>query len=303
MTESIQNALQKLQEAMVATAQAAAAVSAPPPSLEEQSTEDLLQLMTEALAEVIRRQQPDPLTQTQALGNLPVGAIVRDRHSSYRGEVILWQTADHGYYRQGETTLLAKNILAFKAFDAAEPDNPDEYRSRYGNNDYNDSNLLQWLNSVGPNWFSPQHAHDAPPTEENVSRRPYADEAGFLTSVSQRLQIESGDVFLLSAEEVGLQEGKPMQLFTDNDSRKAYPTETCVELDDEGETDEPDWWWLRTPNAASSYGSRSVYSGGTLSGIYAFIGNYGVRPALNLKSALRVTAEPDEHGVYDLVWV
>lgn len=52
-----------------------------------------------------------------------------------------------------------------------------------------------------------------------------------------------------------------------------------------------DWWWLCTPNAANSRIVRIVYSSGTLRSNNAYIGNSGVRPALNLKSGTIVSVD------------
>ena len=55
------------------------------------------------------------------------------------------------------------------------------------------------------------------------------------------------------------------------------------------------WWWLATPYSTERAGYpslvRSVYSGGTLGNSYAHVGDYGVRPALYLKSDMEV--KPD----------
>lgn len=55
------------------------------------------------------------------------------------------------------------------------------------------------------------------------------------------------------------------------------------------------WRWLITPDSTPSGGgsafARSVYSDGTLGGVDAYYGDWGVRPALYLKSDLLVSVE------------
>ena len=250
---------------------------------------------------------------TKALHELPVGAKVRDVDSKYCGSSIVWLVADHNFYDESQTTLLSERILTFKPFDAAEPNNSDEWRSDYGNNDYSVSNIHQWLNSDEGDWFKPLHEHDQAPTEDYVSSRPYVSESGFLTNLSSALMdnilfTNLGDikaqVFLLSSAEVGLSNGSKLAFFKkDYIFRKAKPTKECVEIDHEGDENEPDWWWLRTPHAGNSYYARIVNSSGTLSNSSAYYGHFGVRPALNLSSEVRVKAEPDENGIYDIVFI
>ncbi|MED1938916.1 DUF6273 domain-containing protein [Cytobacillus firmus] len=274
-------------------------------SLQLQPTEKLLNDMQSILDELKGRVT---VPATKALRDLPVGTKVVDKNTKYYGAPIIWQVADHGYYGQTLTTLLSERILTFKAFDAAEPNNPDEWRSDYGNNDYQVSNIGLWLNSYKDDWFIPLHEYDQAPTEDYVYSRPYADENGFLTNFSEDFikhinDSVIGKVFLLSVEEVGLSdEGKSLAIFTDNNSRKAKPTPECVQIDDEGSADEPDWWWLRTPYAGISVSVRSVFTSGALGSDYASYGYLGVRPALNLPSEIRVKAEPDANGIYEIVW-
>lgn len=274
-------------------------------SLQKQPTEKLINDMQSILDE-LKRRVSFPATKT--LRNLPVGAKVVDKNTKYYGAPIVWQIADHDYYEHGLTTLVSERILTFKAFDAAEPNNPDEWRSDCGNNDYLTSNIKLWLNSYKEDWFMPLHEFDQAPTEDYVYGRPYADEKGFLSNFSEDFVKHINDsvlgkVFLLSAEEVGLSDkGKPLALFVNNDSRKAKPTRECVKIDGEGLSYEADWWWLRTPNAERSNYVYYVTAYGALSDNSAFHGYNGVRPALNLPSEIRVKAEPNENGIYEIVW-
>lgn len=52
-----------------------------------------------------------------------------------------------------------------------------------------------------------------------------------------------------------------------------------------------DWWWLCTPSAADSRSVRYVGTSGTLNLSNAYIGYFGVRPALNLKSGTIISVD------------
>lgn len=52
-------------------------------------------------------------------------------------------------------------------FDAAEPSNTDKNRKLAGNNNWSLSNLRQWMNKSGLNWYTAQHIYDATPTTPN----------------------------------------------------------------------------------------------------------------------------------------
>ena len=78
---------------------------------------------------------------------LPVGALVRDKRTTYNGQPIVFRIIgqNHPDDPEDSTTIMANRILTLKAFDAAEQDNKDEDRRAYGNNRYGHSNLLRWL--------------------------------------------------------------------------------------------------------------------------------------------------------------
>lgn len=65
-----------------------------------------------------------------------------------------------------------------------EASNSNSDRKQYGNNRYQYSNLLQWLNSnaAAGAWYSAKHSADAPPTNANVwnNYNEYDAWAGFL---------------------------------------------------------------------------------------------------------------------------
>lgn len=64
-----------------------------------------------------------------------------------------------------------------KAFDTAEYRSNSRARRNHGNNFFPQSNIMQWLNSKGENWFHITHPDDNEPT--------YSCEMGFLSSFSE----------------------------------------------------------------------------------------------------------------------
>lgn len=249
---------------------------------------------------------------------------------------IVWAVADknHAGYPSGSVTLLTDQIIDLRAFDAKEASNSDGNRKNYGNNRFSVSNILQWLNSrAEANWYTDQHGQDAPPTNADTNNygTGYDDRPGFLRYFSDdeyaaimdsRLttakntvtdsggtEIVTAKVFLLSTTEVGLAneisgspEGSKLALFTDDASRIATLTPQC--FSNTLSTSKPSaiadaWhWWLRTPNASYSFHVRNVHSSGTLGYSNAFHGNFGLRPALNLTSAISVSDTTDSDGCY-----
>ena len=76
-----------------------------------------------------------------------------------------------------------KQIIDLRAFDAKEANDPDKYmyRKENGNNNWQYSNIKQFLNSDQATWYSAQHQYDAPPNSSNVSNNtPYDSHKGFL---------------------------------------------------------------------------------------------------------------------------
>ncbi len=270
----------------------------------------------------------------QPISNLSVGAKVKSPDTKYNGVPIIWLI---GHKETGRVKLVTERIITLKCFDAKEPSNPESKRKQYGNNRYSVSNIDQWLNSTaGPGaWSSARHTYDAPPNNANVwsNYNEYDAEAGFLSFFEEsfrnaildttiRVVKSSVDgegyeditrkVYLLSRMEVGLSkengvaEGSKWSLFSDNNSRKAYPTAEAVSRSEYTDSDlnasSPWYWWLRTPYAGDSYSARFVNTDGALSGNNAYSGRGGVRPALELASSILVSDSADTDGAYILIW-
>ena len=268
------------------------------------------------------------------IGSLPVGAVVKSLGTTYNGVVIRWLVG-HQDTANGRTKLITEKIITLKCFDAKEASNPDTGRRYDGNNRYSQSNIDQWLNSaagVGA-WYSARHTYDAPPNYANVNYNAYDAEAGFLSNfeesfrnaildttirVAKNYLTDGGGyeditrkVYLLSNTEVGLSnengvaEGSKWDLFSDNNSRIAYPTAEAVSRSEyiSGglKASSPWYWWLRTPLAGYSNNARSVNTDGTLHSYSAHYGFVGVRPALELNSRIPVSDTPDTDGAYIII--
>lgn len=277
---------------------------------------------------------------SKTLGSLPNGALVKDTGTLYYGKPIVWKIADKGHtgYPSGSVTLITEKIITLKCVDAIESGNSDSNRRSYGNNRYSLSNIDKWLNSdaAAGKWWAATHSADAAPTNANVwsNYNEYDAQAGFLNGFSANMKaallnttitvakntVTDGGgsetitrkLFLASTTEVGLTnennvaEGSKLAIFSDNNSRLAYPTAEAVN-NSEYKTSglaagSPWWWWLRTPYASDSYYVRSVYTGGTLHNANAYDGLRGVRPLCNLKSEILVSDNTDSDGAYTIIW-
>jgi hypothetical protein len=278
-----------------------------------------------------------PVNSTKMLSELPVGALVMDPNTKIYDNPIVWQVGDHNHagYPANSTTLVAANIIKIMCFDGMEAGSSDSDRQTYGNNRYAFANLRQWLNKSGTNWYSAMHGADAPPSLANTNGyNGYDTVAGFLTTFSANMRaalldttltvakatVDGGGsetvtdkVFLLSKAEVGLgaengiNEGSLLALFNSADSsRIAYPTADAVS----GSTftspylaTSKGWHYcLRSPYASCSDYVRLVFMDGSESYSNAFIGYYGLRPALNLPSNILVSDSPDANGIYTLAF-
>lgn len=268
------------------------------------------------------------------MSTLPVGAIVKSVNTKYNGAVIRFVVGRQASDRVG---LVTEKIISLKCFDAKEPSNSNSDRKNYGNNRASVSNLLLWLNSAAAagGWYVAQHGADAPPTNANVwsNYNEYDQEAGFLsffeadfrnallddTITVTKASVDGGGseqitrkVRLLTRTEVfgdtesGIAEGTQWPLFTDANSRKAYPTAEAVSKSEYTSSSlnasSPWWWWLLTPYAGHAYYARGVYSDGGLNYNLAWGGGCGVRPALFLAPDTLVSDTTDTDGAYIIQW-
>lgn len=255
-------------------------------------------------------------------------------NTKYNGAVIRFKVGRQASDRVG---LVTERIISLKSFDAKEPSNGNSDRRNYGNNRAAVANLLQWLNSAAGagQWYSAQHSADAPPNASNVwsNYNEYEAEAGFLNGFEQdfrdallndtitvaKSSTDGGGseqitrkVRLLTRTEVfggtenGTAEGTQWPIFTDDNSRLAYPTAEAVSKSEYTSSSlsssQPWWWWLLTPNAGDAGHVRGVHSDGGLYWAGAFSGGGGVRPALFLAPDTLVSDSTDTDGAYIIQW-
>lgn len=255
-------------------------------------------------------------------------------NTKYNGAVIRFKIGRQAPDRVG---LVTERIISLKCFDAKEPSNSNSDRRNYGNNRAAVANLLQWMNSAAGagQWYSAQHSADAPPNNANVwsNYNEYEAEAGFLNGFEQdfrdallddtitvaKSSTDGGGseqitrkVRLLTRTEVfgdtenGTAEGTKWPIFTDNNSRLAYPTAEAVSKSEYKtsslSSSQPWWWWLLTPYAGYALSVRNVHSDGYLSDGNAWRGRGGVRPALFLAPDTLVSDSTDTDGAYIIQW-
>jgi hypothetical protein len=269
---------------------------------------------------------------SKPLGNLAVNAKVK--LGTIYGNPIQWavKSKNHAGYPTGAITLVTEKIIKIMASDAREASNGDSNRRAYGNNRHIYSNVRQWLNKAGLNWYAAKHSADAPPTKADCNGyNGYDNISGFLSGFTDQetaailttaltvnkatadgggQETFSDKIFLLSEKEAGLTsdtaEGSTLDGFSDNTSRIAYPTADAVANSDyknSGLNVNAAWhYWLRTPNSSVSSDVRSVSTAGTLNNAGAFNGHWGLRPACNLASSLLVSDLPDSDGCYTLLF-
>lgn len=247
------------------------------------------------------------------LKDVPIGGLVRSEGVNYYDAPITFEVIGQNHYGNNTTSLLTERIISLKAFSAKEPTNPNSRRSLYGNNDWETSNIRQWLNSDKVSWYSSTHQYSEPPTTSNIDDgiNPYNKEKGFLANfpvdfvraiVPIETQYSKADldggglgstedkVRLLSRAEVGYggSDGEAFPKFTSGSRRVAKPTAEAVAKDkyDENPLFNVNLGWdytLRTVRtSSSSHEVSTVNSSGNNSSTRSYDGREGIRPALDL---------------------
>ena len=212
---------------------------------------------------------------------------------------------------------MAKQIIDLRCFDAKESSNSDSNRQNYGNNNWQYSNIEQWLNSDQSNWYSAQHSADAPPSSANVNCNPYDTKPGFLyywtdeeKAVLQDMTLTlanntvtdgggsytwTGKIWLPTYTQMSgkqnnsISEGIQFSKFTDNNSRVktihamcAANNQYCI---DNNKTEGIAWdYWTSSASPSRSFASRTVTSDGTPTtyGNSVYIGTAGLAPCIRL---------------------
>lgn len=120
---------------------------------------------------------------SKTLGSLSVGAKIEvpvlSAYQSRFGSKIVFKIADknHSGYPSNSVTLIMEKIIQLMCFDAKEASNSNSDRKQYGNNRYQYSNILQWLNS---NSGRRAHGYSA---KHSATRRPQTRTYGTITTI------------------------------------------------------------------------------------------------------------------------
>ena len=212
---------------------------------------------------------------------------------------------------------MAKQIIDLRCFDAMESSNSDTNRQTKGNNNWQYSNIEQWLNSDQSNWYSAQHSADAPPSSTNVNFNPYDTKPGFLfywtdeeKAVLQDMTLTlannkvtdgggsytwTGKVWLPTYTQMsgsqnnGISEGIQFSKFTDNTSRIktihamcAANNQYCI---DKGYAEGKAWhYWQSSAHPSYSCTSWFVRSDGSPDNRNrsAYYGDRGLAPCIRV---------------------
>ena len=202
---------------------------------------------------------------------------------------------------------MTKQIIDLRPFDAKEPTNTDANRKNNGNNNWQYSNIAQFLNSDQVSWYSAQHQYDAPPNKDNcyhysngTNYNAYDTHKGFLYywSADEKALLKdmtltlanntvtdgggsytwTGKVWLPTYTQMGggqnnsISEGEAFSKFTDNSSRIKSLHPNCIANNEYCKVNNyvsgrNHWYWMSS--AIPSYSSyvRDVGNDGSI-GLY-----------------------------------
>jgi hypothetical protein len=178
------------------------------------------------------------------------------------------------------------------------------HRAAYGSNNWVESAARQYLNSdaaAGSVW-TPQTKWDRPPswvttqagfmngldadflavigeTEKVTTQNTVCEDGNAQTTKDKFFFLSRPEVFC-GVERSQVDEGSPYPYYSDY-SDYTSPNTGADKNRIKYLNGSAQWWWLRTPNAGSGYGVRSVYTTGGLSGNGANFSS-GVAPACNV---------------------
>lgn len=277
----------------------------------------------------------------QALSNLPIGAKIKFGKHRVNTETpwdIIWLVVakNHAGYPTNSVTLLAEKCLNTLSYDVREPNNSNADRKSDGNNRYSISNIDQWLDSSNAEWYVSRHSADTPPSVEYVpasfTTSAYLNKNGFQylftnvernailhTTIRNMLNSIDGNgyddvtrkVFLPSMTEVrnytegGLAEGSQWEWFITNPNYKCQIFEqarvnisnSIIPTSSSGTIP----WWTRTPSLGLAGRARYYDSNGEYNTL-PVQQVFGIRPALNLSSSLKISDTTDSDGCYTAIW-
>lgn len=267
----------------------------------------------------------DSLVRAKVLRLLPKDMVVGDTFTLGKYQVesetpwdieweIVHQTDDY-------QIAMTKQIIDLRPFDGKEPTNTDSNRKKYGNNNWQYSNIEQWLNSDQASWYSAQHQYDAPPTSANcwqysngTTYNAYDSHKGFLYywSADEKSLLKdmtltlanntvtdgggsytwTGKVWLPTFTQMGggqnngISEGEAFSKFT-NDASRVKSLHDMVKANNEYakvNNLSTDWYyWMSSAYPSHSSSVRYVRSSGSFgSNSDADFSNYGFAPCICL---------------------
>ena len=217
---------------------------------------------------------------------------------------------------------MTKQIIDLRCFDGIEPTNTDSDRKSAGNNNWQYSNIEQFLNSDQASWYSVQHQYDAPPTSDNVyhynngtTYNAYDTHKGFLYywSADEKVLLKdmtltlanntitdgggsytwTGKVWLPTYTQMGggqnnsISEGEAFSKFTDNASRLKSLHDMCITNNEYCKINNHingNWdYWMSSVHPSSSAQVCNVNSGGSLGASnLVYTGYFGFAPCICL---------------------
>ena len=215
---------------------------------------------------------------------------------------------------------MTKQIIDLRPFDAKEPTNTDNNRKNNGNNNWQYSNIEQFLNSDQASWYSAQHQYDAPPNKDNCYHYPngttynaYDTHKGFLyhwNEDEKKLLKDmtltlanntvtdgggsytwTGKVFLPTYTQMGfgnnnsIAEGTKFSKFTNNNSRIKSLHPNCIANNEYCKLNNSSgnwYYWMSSVYPSYSDNVRLVRDGGSVGYNLAYRGNRGLAPCICL---------------------
>ena len=214
-----------------------------------------------------------------------------------------------------------KQIIDMRCFDAKESTNTDSGRKSSGNNNWQYSNIKQFLNSDQATWYSSQHQYDAPPNSTNVynNYNPYDTHKGFLYYFSDEEKsllkditltlanntvtdgggsyTWTGKVWLPTYTQLGfgnnnnISEGIKFDKYNSNSDRVKSINKYCAEnnkycTNNNYREGRNHYYWMSSANPSSSYSVWYVHSDGACATDIARYGYNGLAPCICLPRKL-----------------
>lgn len=255
----------------------------------------------------------DSLVRVKVLRLLPKDMVVGDTFFLGKYQVesetpwpieweIVHQTADY-------QIAMTKQIIDLRSFDGKEPTNTDHNRKNNGNNNWQYSNIEQWMNSDQASWYSAQHQYDAPPSSANcwhysngTTYNAYDTHKGFLYywSADEKSLLKdmtltlanntvtdgggsytwTGKVWLPTYTQIGggqnnsISEGEAFSKFTNDASRIKSIHPNCAANNEYCKVNnyassKTHWYWTSSANPSNSLYVRIVDFGGPVGSTYA----------------------------------